>query len=263
MTLLADDLSEEELRAKRLMAMGQMAASLAHEIRNPLGSMELFCTLLKKDLADEPEKLGLAEQIHEGIKALNRIISNCLQFNRDIVPKRKVVEDTRLLLEKTVEFVRHRAQQDEVELTVEVLGTRPAVIDPYLFNQALLNLLMNAFDAVVDRRDKMDAVAIRSFTPRIDVLADSRGDDAWLVSVRDNGSGIAADCHSKIFDPFFTTKERGTGLGLAVAHSIVSAHRGKISVSSETGRGTEFLLNFPYQWEERRDHGGYVADSHC
>lgn len=229
----------EEARAKRLMAMGQMAASLAHEIRNPLGSMELYCTLLKKDLKEAPSALELAEQIHAGIKVLDRIISNCLQFSRDLVPRQKRLNDSRTIIDELFHYARPQAEQAEVALTFEEQGSNPIQVDPYLVNQALLNVVLNAIDAAGSKENNT-----RTESGRVLVKSDRAKPGCWAVVVIDNGPGIASEDQERIFDPFFTTKNGGTGLGLAIVHSIVTAHRGSITVESKRGHGTAITLNF-------------------
>src|SRR5258708_1698862 len=112
--------------------------------------MELFCTLLKKDLADQPQSLGLAEQIHLGIRTLDRIISNCLQFARDISPKRRPLPDVAPLIDEAVSYVQGKAQSLQVAIERNSSGSGHVCIDPYLLNQVLLNLLMNAVEAAGD-----------------------------------------------------------------------------------------------------------------
>ena len=224
----------EEERAKRLMAMGEMAASLAHEIRNPLGSMELFCSLLKKDLAEQPELQHLADQIHRGIKTLDRIIGNCLQFTRDLKPQRKPLGNVREFLKECVESIRPRLNAANVSVEIEVSDDSAVSVDRYQIQQAVLNLVLNAIDAI-EESGRQGKVTLTSET--------SGG--CWRLSVVDNGTGISAENEEKIFDPFFTTKQTGTGLGLAVVHCIVSAHGGKLTVESRPGDGATFTMELP------------------
>lgn len=240
---MSSEQAKEEDRARRLMAMGQMAASLAHEIRNPLGSMELYCTLLKKDLSGLPKSFELAEQIHSGIKILDRIISNCLQFSRDLVPKRKRITDTSELIDETFTCVQAKAEEAGVRLTFEEKGENELCIDSYLVHQALVNLILNSIEASqeqasADSLDQPESVVV--------VESDRQNADSWFISVRDNGPGITQIEQERIFDPFFTTKNDGTGLGLAIVHSIVAAHSGHVAISSVPGRGTTVTMEFPF-----------------
>jgi signal transduction histidine kinase len=228
-------------RQERLMAMGQMAASLAHEIRNPLGSMELFCSLLKKDLEQQPNLLKLAEQIHSGIRTLDKIISNCLQFSRDIRPQRRVVKDVQELLEEALHFTRSKAEAMTVDVALECEGDGPLQIDPYLIKQVIANLTMNAVEAIEGARDKLP----QSEQFYVLVGSDLRDADNWTIVVSDNGPGIQAELQDTVFDPFVSTKAEGTGLGLAIVHSIINAHGGKISLSDNAGRGTRITVTLP------------------
>ncbi len=248
------DKSERE-RASRLMAMGQMAATLAHEIRNPLGSMELYCSLLKRDLSDQPELLMLAEQIHVGIKTLDQVISNCLQFAREICPQTIRVLFTRPLLDTVVAAVIPRAEEAGVSVSIEEVGDCPAYVDGHLLQQALINLLLNAIEAIQGAEQNPEKASSSSSSSvsgssiageRLILLrSDRREMRKWTVSVSDSGPGIPSGKVDRVFDPFYTTKPGGTGLGLAIVYAIVNAHEGRIRVESSAESGTCVSLEFP------------------
>lgn len=233
---MARVVSDEPTREARLIAMGQMAASLAHEIRNPLGSMELFCSLLKKDLQDRPNALGLADQIHQGIQRLERIIANCLQFTRDVRPRTEETDDLSALFDEMTRYVGPKARELGVTVRVTTECEGVAAIDHFLLSQVLINLVLNA----------IEAAAADDSAPREVAVHGSIGATGTLtIFISDNGCGIGTEVLPRIFDPFFTTKTGGTGLGLAIVHSIVTAHRGRISVTSEPGMGTEVIIEIP------------------
>jgi len=220
-------LEAEALRQSRLAAMGEMAATLAHEVRNPLGSMELFGSLLMDDLADRPAARHLVSQIAEGIKDLNHLVSNILGFTRSPIPQRKsvdvvaAIEDglrytTALLAENRIGIVRH---YDE--------GPVLAAGDPGLIRQVFLNLIRNAVQAMEDEGTL--------------TISATRGGRVAVVFA-DTGSGISSDQQERIFDPFFTTKERGTGLGLAVVRTLVEAVGGEVTVTGCPGQGACFTV---------------------
>lgn len=237
-------MSEQE-RTKRLLAMGEMAATLAHEIRNPLGSMELYCSLLKKDLKNQESLCALAEQIHSGIKNIDRIIANCLQFARDVNPRRKNVNDIRALVVQAINYAKPKADSLQVTIDFHELNQGQAYLDPHLINQVLLNLILNAVEASAEARPEKAAVLIES-------SFDERGN--WHLVVCDNGIGISEEDKRRIFDPFFSTKQGGTGLGLTVVHSIVEAHKGRIKIESEKGKGSRFSIELPgAKCEERAE----------
>ncbi len=220
------------------MAMGQMAATLAHEIRNPLGSMELFCTLLKQDLAGQPSSFNLAEQIHRGIRRLDRIISDCLQFSRGATPRMRQLQAVEPLLAEALNYVEPKANEAGVALVSRASGEGPVSCDPHQINQVLLNLLINAVDACIEKESAGD----ESYLPEVALISDLSSGSDWRLEIRDNGNGIS-EAHQKLmFDPFYSTKERGTGLGLAIVHSIVAAHEGDILVTSSEGIGTSIEI---------------------
>ncbi len=242
-TAPATPMSLEVDRERRLLAMGQMAASLAHEIRNPLGSMELFLGALKKDLEAQPNALKLAEQIHLGIKTLDRVVSNCLQFAREITPQRKTVGDITPLFGQVLEYIKPKASAAGVHVEVKIDVTGPVEIDTYFLGQALLNLSLNAVEAVESRLRKDKAA------PNVVEIESQLLPASWQITIRDSGVGIPAENQERMFDPFFTTKEKGTGLGLAITHAIVTAHNGTIEVvtgdGTKLGIGTEITLRIP------------------
>jgi signal transduction histidine kinase len=216
-----------EEREDKLVAMGEMCASIAHEIRNPLGSMELFCSLLEKDLRTQPELLHLAEQVHTGIRAINRIITNCLSFSSSATPQRECMAD----VEGYLRSVAALSGDGVLPVTIDHTQSAEPVVDPYLLQQALNNLLRNAIEAAGSN----GSVQLRS-------CVDSQ---QWMIEVTDNGAGMTAEEQARIFEPFYTTKRGGTGLGLAITFAIVRAHGGEISVQSEVGKGTKFTVTIP------------------
>jgi signal transduction histidine kinase len=222
------ELEVQHERNKRLIAMGEMAAKIVHEVRNPLCSIELYASMLEQDLSNTVHR-DLAAGISSGISSLNTILANMLAFARPHRPARtpvrldRIVGDALRLAGPFMEARGVRVAYDGQERTVEGDGE--------LLKQALLNIIINAVQAVRDA----GTVAV---TIRFD-------DDNASVIVRDNGIGISRGNLERIFDPFFTTKESGTGLGLAIASSIMQAHGGSITVESEEGTGSTFHLHFP------------------
>jgi signal transduction histidine kinase len=244
----------------RLVAMGQMAASLAHEIRNPLGSMELYCSVLRRELKGEDSNIELLEHIQRGISTLNHIVGNCLMFTKDITVKKQDLNSASTLLRETCTYVnagRNNVEVSEIykdnsctqnNLTQEEpgintrlkwgeIGREKFSIDPYIIGQVLINLLNNALDACCTKAD-------RDIMHTVSVLIIHDDKEEWSLIVKDTGHGLTEEIKKKIYDPFFTTKEKGTGLGLAIVHSLVSAHRGTIEVISEVGSGTEVKIVF-------------------
>jgi signal transduction histidine kinase len=232
---LRNDLAEKnrELeRRNRMAALGEMAAGMAHEIRNPLGGIQLYASLLAKDVAEQPQSLSLVAKISAGVTHLERLVSQVLQFTRQITAHR-VPTDATEAIDQALELASPAFQAAGV--TCDADGPRPlrVCVDPFLLSQATLNLLLNAAEALAKTRD--GRVTVRW-------AASGRGDARRLkLAVSDNGPGVPADLLDKIFNPFFTTKETGTGLGLAVVHRIVEAHDG--TVRARNGEiGAEFEL---------------------
>ena len=232
----------DEERTKRLLAMGQMAASLAHEIRNPLGSMQLFCTLLKKDLSEEPKLFQLADQIHQGIERLNSVISNCLQFARDAKPKKQTIRDIPAFLHDAVSPLEPQIDRLGIELEMQHRGQSEVLADPFLVSQAIANLVANAVDAVAE---KLDQNSEQRSPFDVKILSEVEQDSLWRILIEDRGMGIEEQEQGSVFDPFFTTKDRGTGLGLSIVHTIVKAHGGSIRFESSPGQGTRFTIELP------------------
>ncbi len=223
-------LLEERVRcADRLAALGQMAATVAHEIRNPLGGIEGFAALLERDLADRPDKREMASQIVQGARALNRIVACLLDFTRPVALKLRwvslgeiadaalaVVEQEMGAQGPRVTIVRGYAEEDM------------AIVDPEQMYGVVLNLARNAWQAM--HEDGEIIVKIGS------------DENTVTLSVRDTGCGMTEEVRVKLFSPFFTTKETGTGLGLSIVRKIVLAHGGTIEVASAPGAGTTFTV---------------------
>ena len=208
-------------RRNRLAALGEMAAGMAHEIRNPLGGIQLYTSLLARDVAQQPQAHQLVQKISGGVKHLESLVSQVLQFTREIRANLQEM-DLAETIEHAAELARRRQSDDVV---VHLIGPRPLVIqgDPVLLGQAALNLILNAVEAMHGHGE----VHVTWTAP----LTPSDAKQFQLV-VRDEGPGIPLGILDKIFNPFFTTKDTGTGLGLAIVHRIVEAHDGAISATN-------------------------------
>lgn len=249
---LLKKLEEHAERRNRFTAMGEMAANMAHEIRNPLGSIELFTSLLKKGLPQDEERLELTGHISSAIGSMNHLISNLLEYTK---PRPAALQKVNLhqLLQEVVAFTSFRAEHSQVELTTSFKAKRCAIRgDGELLKQVFYNLFLNALQAMADGGTL--AVATRQRTITNAALLARIGDsplpapghrEVLELSVRDNGTGMTREIRKQIFDPFFTTKDRGTGLGLAIVHTIVEAHHALIDVQSRQNRGTTFTMMFP------------------
>jgi two-component system sensor histidine kinase HydH len=237
---LRNELSEKnrQLELKnRLAALGEMAAGMAHEIRNPLGGIQLYASMLAKDVADQPECALLVKKIANGAKRLEAIVSQVLHFTREIQAN-PVETDLADVVDQAVELASDRILASGVQCTSQ--GPRPlkARVDPLLMGQAILNLVLNSVEAM-NSAESSPANAGGT----IDIAwAPAEESGRCRLSIRDNGPGIPAAVLDRIFNPFFTTKETGTGLGLAIVHRIVEAHDGVIAVSNSPQGGAIFEI---------------------
>lgn len=215
-------------RNQRLISMGEMAAKIVHEIRNPLCSMELYASMLEKEVSSASQQ-ELAAGISTGIGNLNNILTNMLLFAR---PHRPAMRAVRLdsVVDESVRMVRPMMESKNIRVTLSPQNCEIAG-DAELLKQVFMNILINAVQAMPGGGD----VGV-SFT---------RGGEAIVVSIRDSGVGIPADHLEKIFDPFYSTKDNGTGLGLVIASNIMQSVGGYITVDSEPGKGSVFNLAFP------------------
>ena len=220
---------EQVRRADRLSAIGQLAAGLAHEIRNPLASIDGAAEVIEAGASG-----GLKEEtvriIRQECARLNRLLSSLLDFSRPRPPELRCV-DVRQVIESVIELVRHSAGKS-TRFEFDTQGSLPAFhCDREQLAQVIMNLLLNASQAMPE-----------GGTVRISVEADGNG---LGIRIADEGGGVSAEQLDKIFDPFFTTKASGTGLGLAVVHQIVTRHGGTVTASRNRDRGMTFTVRLP------------------
>jgi signal transduction histidine kinase len=219
---------EERIRLERLAAMGEMAMELAHEIRNPLGSIELYASMLDGEYAD---------QIVRSVRLLNHSVTNVLQFGRPVVPAPTRMSVSRLL-EGIRVFLQPVAQQKQIGIVTDCDFECVAVADHELLHRMLLNLVLNAI-----RETPTDGT--------VRLSGHVAGSDV-LIAVEDSGPGIQEERMARIFDPMFSTSREGCGLGLPIVKRIVESHSGEISVSSSR-KGTRFLISIPHNMEVVRE----------
>lgn len=238
-------LEEEANRNDRLRAMGEMAAGIAHEIRNPMGGIELFASLLEKDLSGDPEKGKLAGHIVSGIRNLDRIISSLLLFAKSPEPSKSRCDLAPLLDSILASPEIQSGASEKIQIVKHYPpDATPGMGDSALLQQVFVNFIRNALQAMPDGGTLTLSIEASGAEE-----TDSLNRRYVAVTVRDTGTGIASADRENIFNPFFTTRDKGTGLGLAIAHNIVKAHQGTIDVESEPGRGTAFIVRLPL-WEK-------------
>jgi two-component system sensor histidine kinase PilS (NtrC family) len=224
-------------RAERLATVGQLAAGIAHEIRNPLASISGSIELLQASPQANEEDRTLMQIVHREVQRLNVLIGDLLDYANPR-PSEPVDFDLGGLVEETLRVARTETAFAEIALTVEVVGKLEINADPAKLRQVVWNLVRNARDAAASGGRHVHVVVVR------------RGDDA-VISVRDDGPGIAKELVGRIFDPFVTTKEKGTGLGLATSHAVVAELNGRIDVETESG-GTTMTVTLPINASARR-----------
>lgn len=224
-------------RSQRLAALGEMAAGIAHEIRNPLGSIRLYARMLEDDLAGRDKERGLATRIQGAAGELERIVRDVLAFAREVRLDLRAC-DASEVIERAVEACRHDGVPgwQSVEVVRTEGGGDGLLVrgDSALLAQALANVLRNAYEAMAETP--------RATPHRIEIGATVRCDaqGEWgVISVKDTGPGIGKDVVSRMFNPFFTTRASGTGLGLAIVHRIVESHAGRVVVRNNSERGQE------------------------
>ncbi len=229
-------LKEQLSRVERMSAMGEMAAGISHEIRNPLGIIRSSAELLKKKVAKVDPSNALPDIIVEEASRLNGIITDFINFARPRNPKLNPcrVDD---VIEKTLTFL--ATQIEERGYTIEKTYQSPLpeiMADAPMLHQSFLNLFINAMQAMPDGG-------------RIGVSLRAEGGQA-RIEIEDAGPGIPADLSDKIWDPFFTTKDKGTGLGLGIVKNIVEAHGGTIRIANREPQGARVTIDLPVRKPE-------------
>ena len=234
-----EKLEEMAKRTEKLIAMGDMAANIAHEIRNPLGSIELFASLLMKDLKDKNYQDRLSHII-TSVKNMDNKISNLLMFTTKKNPAMRNVNLHRIMKE-VLRFSDPIIEQEGITLSVNYSDVEPYVRgDAEMLKQVFLNILLNSIQAMADG----GSLRIETIVSHEREEA-STGNGNVEVRISDTGVGIPRENIKKIFDPFYSTRERGSGLGLAIVHNIVHVHNGTIDVESKEKEGTVFSILLP------------------
>jgi len=237
--------AEQERLRERLAALGEMAAGLAHEIRNPLAGMEILTGLLRRRLVGRTEELALVNELTAELHRVAQTVTDSLEFVRP-VSLRSEPGDTVVVLEESLARARSRVPFD-VDVQRDYAETLPPLrADGERLEGVLTNLIVNAFEAMhfAGSAPARVSLGVRVDTPE-SVFGASDADAELVFSVADTGPGIPADLRERIFYPFFTTKQRGSGVGLAQAQKIVAGHGGRLELESESGAGATFRVRIP------------------
>jgi signal transduction histidine kinase len=228
---------DEQARLRdRLAALGQMAAGLAHEIRNPLASLQVLADLLKRSLGERPEESELVEEIRGELETLTRLVNGRLSFVRPHAAMRAPVE-----LEALVHEALRRARARVPfagEIEVDVAAQLRPSLDALQLESLLVNLIVNAFEAMHE---------LPSGHPRLLRIEATEQGGELRLAVADSGPGVPAPDRERVFYPFFTTRDSGTGVGLAEVHKAVVSHGGSVEVRERVGGGAVFLIHLPLE----------------
>lgn len=238
-------------RADRLASVGEMAAGIAHEIKNPLTGIAAAITILKDDYVEADPRTEIVNEVLEQIKRLDKTVNDLLFFGKPTQPE-PAYTNINYVLKKTLMFASQHRGGKNIEKRLELQEDLPPVyVDPKQIQQVFLNLILNAVQA-------MQNGGVLTLTS---ALVEGDGQQWVQIGIADTGPGIPPQILEKIFTPFFTTKAQGTGLGLAICHQLISQHNGRIFVASEDGKGTVFTIELPASGDFA-ERGNYIgADS--
>lgn len=221
---------EQLLQAEKLSSLGELSAGIVHEVRNPLGAIKGAVEILEDELAADSPRREFADLVKREVERLDKLVGEFLRFARPATLSVRP-NDLNRIVESVVSLVKNQAVVQSVSVKKDLQSNLPEVsIDGEQIKQVLLNLAINSLQAMPAAGE----LIFRTF-----------GKDGFsVVEVEDDGSGIDEKISGRIFDPFFTTKEKGVGLGLSIAHKIVSQHRGNLQVEKRGGN-TVFSLYLP------------------
>lgn len=256
--------AEQERLKDRLATLGQMAASLAHEMRNPLAGIEVSCQLLKRRLPDQKAGRDLLDKITSEVRRLNSTLTQTLEFVRPVAAMHTEGELIPVL-EEAIAIARGRCAKDGVVVRRRFAGALPRfLMDHALLRQVFVNLILNAIEAM-ESGGTVTVSAEMMAAPNGSTPYRPEGSppgELWqeaehfaVVRVADTGPGIRQQDRDRVFYPFFTTKRRGSGVGLAIAKKIVGSHHGLIEVESTPGEGAVFTVRLPMVARDTEDRG--------
>jgi len=220
---------EELKRMERMATLGELATAVAHEIKNPLAGISGAIQVLREDLPENDPRREIITDVLQEVERLDRTVRDLLSFAKPQKPQ-KLDTDIKELLKKTLNLVKLKAEKQNVKIKISVEDI-VINVDPQQLQQVLLNLILNALQAMPTGGE----INISVFTK----------DGFCNIIVQDTGEGIPPEDLPNLFRPFYTTRGRGTGLGLSISKNIIEAHGGTIEVESRQGEGTKFIVRLP------------------
>ena len=245
LTLVEQEAERDRLR-DRLASLGEMAAGIAHELKNPLAGIEVMAGLLRRQVPDTPAAQTLLADILSEAKLANAIVGEMLEFVR---PVRLQVEQTDIaqVLQQSVTNTEGKTSRHDIAVTLDIAEGLPLIdADASQLCQVFSNLLTNAFEAVNGCGTVLLRATLDTSEESTDLARHApEPTPSVVLEVIDDGPGVPAELSDRIFNPFFTTKTTGSGLGLPIVRKIVDAHDGRIDLFSEPGRGTRFRVTLP------------------
>ena len=232
---------QEELRKlDRLSALGQLAAEVAHEVKNPLGIIKNSAQILESNPLDEAKRREAVSFVIEEAERINRVIDNFLQSAK---PPRMKKEKTNIIdvLNRTTRLISDTLTKNNIEVIKDYNDSIPLIrADPSQLQQLFLNLILNAIESMPKGGKLKISTQFENQKTSLQLK------DNWVrIVFSDTGCGVPKKLQMKIFEPFYTTREHGTGLGLSIARKIVESHGGKITLESKLGKGSNFSILFP------------------
>jgi signal transduction histidine kinase len=240
-----EQVEERERLRDRLARLGEMAAGIAHELKNPLAGIEVTAGLLRRQVPNSVDAQSLLADIISEAKLANSIVVEMLEFVR---PIRLQLEQTDVagVLRQAITMAESHVKRGTISIELGVAEGLPAIHgDEHRLCQVFTNLLTNAFEALDGKGRVLIKVVAETLEQDPAFASDNVPTPAVIVDVTDDGPGVPPDLRDKIFDPFFTTKPQGSGLGLPIVRKIVDAHDGRIDLASIQGRGTRFRITLP------------------
>jgi signal transduction histidine kinase len=223
---------DQLVQSEKLAALGTMAAGIAHEIRNPLTSLQLFVQMMAERFDDHEFREKFTQIVPPEIERLNRIVNDLVSFAK---PSKLTREPAQIneILDKTIRLSEISFKKLNVKVVREFGEVPKVTVDQQQIMQIFLNLIMNSAQAM----QTGGTLTVKTY------VSETPGKVA--IDVKDTGTGISEENLKKIYAPFFTTKEAGTGLGLAITRRIIEEHKGEIKVKSKVGEGTTFTVELP------------------